>query len=268
MSGLHESHTPWRGSGFAVHQRDRAAVVVLEGELDLLSAPQLKETVTRLLRTGTERLVLDFGQVAFMDSTALSVLIGVHRRLGPDDRLAIADIHPDVFRVFEISGVAATFRIFPSVDTAVAYVAADSDGPPPLPPLTADAAVMLGIASTAMPFAQSEEDEVERWLRLLRHHGEAGVVLASLGLSEARLPDAGPEVDVKEHAGGPDPIAAVTEHAGRIASQRRAGKTATTDVLLAAMHVYGATFDRVLAAHGADVEEIAARVATTHPATA
>ena len=269
MSGLHESHPPRRSLSFTVNQRERAAVVLLEGELDLVSAPQLKETLTKVLRGGNGHLVLDFSDVAFMDSTGLSVLIGVHRRLGPDERMALAGIRPEVLYVFELSGLAATFRIFPTVADAVAYVAdgAGADSPSS-PPLTADAALMLGIASTVMPFAMSEEDQVERWLRVLRRHGEAGVLLASLGVSESRLSEPAPQSEGEHADTGDDPIAAVTDYAGRIASQRRAPKIATTDVLLAAMHVYGATFDRVLTAHGADIQEVTARVATSHPAAA
>jgi hypothetical protein len=61
-------------------------------------------------------------------------------------------------------------------------------------------------------------------------------------------------------------ITVVTEQAGRLAAQRKAAKVATTDMLLAVMRVYGETFDRVLGAHGADVDELTARLAGAHPA--
>ena len=53
--------------------------------------------------------------------------------------------------------------------------------------LAPDAAMALGIASTAMPFARTPEDEAERWLRVLRTHGEAGIALHALGVSEGPL---------------------------------------------------------------------------------
>lgn len=269
MSSLGESPTPRRSPRFSVDQRDRATVVLVEGELDLVSAPQLKDELTKLLHGSEGRLVLDLDGVPFMDSTALSVLVGVQRRLGPDQRMAIATARPEVLRVFELSGLAVSFQIFPTVDAALAYAQrGDGDADPlPLPPLTADAALMVGIASTAMPFAQSQEDEVERWLRVLHRHGEAGAVLTSLGVSEAALRES---VDQRDESGrrDPDPVATVTAHAGRIATQHRAVKTATTDVLLAVMHLYGAMFDRVLAAHGGDIDELAARVAIEHRAAA
>jgi anti-sigma B factor antagonist len=247
---------------------DRTAVVAVDGELDLVTAPELKRTLHELLRDGRGRLVLDFSRASFVDSTALSVLIGVNRRLAPDERLAIAGPQEGILNVLEASGLSATFRIFPTLDDALAYA---RTGAAPRPatdiPLTIDASLMLGIASTAMPFAQSPEDEAERWLRLLRRHGEAAVVLASLGVSEAPIrelaSDAGAE---RRRRDDPDVIAAVTEQAGRLAARRRAAKVATTDMLLAVMRVYGETFDRVLGAHGADVDELTGRLAGAHPA--
>ena len=50
--------------------------------------------------------------------------------------------------------------------------------------LAPDAEIVLGIASTAMPFARSAEEQAERWLRVLRLHGEVGIALQALGVSE------------------------------------------------------------------------------------
>jgi hypothetical protein len=131
------------------------------------------------------------------------------------------------------------------------------------PALAPDAAMVLGIASTAMPFARNREAEAERWLRLLRLHGEVGIALQALGVSETALP---PSID--DHPDRPDPneardldaVEAVTEHTVRIARERGARGVATTDVLMAVMHVYGEDFDRVLRAHGTDRDEVLERL--------
>jgi len=130
------------------------------------------------------------------------------------------------------------------------------------PSLAPDAAMVLGIASTAMPFARNREAEAERWLRLLRLHGEVGIALQALGVSETSLPLPPADHDV-DHDGGLgelDAVDAVTEQTVRIARERGATGVATTDVLMAVMYVYGEDFDRVLRAHGTDRDEVLERL--------
>lgn len=138
------------------------------------------------------------------------------------------------------------------------------------PVLAPDAAIILGIASTAMPFARTPEDEVERWLRVLRLHGQVGIALQALGVSESTLPATGDQTD-REPAttcagGDPDAVAHVTEQAVRIAADRGAKALDTTDVLLAVMEVYGVVFDRALREHGTDRDEVLAQLGLTAPA--
>jgi hypothetical protein len=135
------------------------------------------------------------------------------------------------------------------------------------PVLAPDAAIVLGIASTAMPFARTQEDEVERWLRLLRLHGQVGAALQALGVSEGALPEE--EGAVHEQHGGDaigehDAVARVSEQAVRVAAERGAPAIATIDVLLAVMSVYGDEFDRALRAHGTDSDEVLERLGLVH----
>jgi anti-sigma B factor antagonist len=273
MSASHETKRP-RSSNLAIDRRpvdDRTMVLAVEGELDLWSAPELKRELCDVLDAGCTRLVLDLGRVGFIDSTALGVMVGVHRRLSDEDRLVIAEAGPEVLRVLELSGLASSFQIYSTREAAVECVTEDASGPiaHAAPPLTADAALMLGIASTAMPFALSTEDQAARWLRALRTHGEAGALLASLGVSEAPVVQLESDLpDEPSTPGDVDAVATVTDEASRIAAARGSGKLGTTDVLLAVTNVYGATFYRVLAAHGVDPAELSARVAPTEPAPA
>ena len=127
--------------------------------------------------------------------------------------------------------------------------------------LAPDAAIVLGIASTAMPFARTPRDEVERWLRVLRLHGQAGIVLQGLGVSEEPLPGGEPgRAEAPEAGTQRDAVALVTDHAVRIADERRARALSTRDILMAVMHVYGEDFDRVLRVHGSDRDELRTRL--------
>ena len=142
------------------------------------------------------------------------------------------------------------------------------------PVLAPDAAMVLGIASTAMPFARTPEDQAERWLRLLRLHGETGAALQALGVSEVPLPEV-EGAHHEDHAAGArteasdaDVVARVTEHVVRIAGERGASGVDTTDVLIAVMEVYGDGFDRVLRAHGTDRDVVLERLGARMPASA
>jgi hypothetical protein len=128
--------------------------------------------------------------------------------------------------------------------------------------LAPDAAIVLGIASTAMPFARTPEAQVERWLRLLRLHGQVGTALQALGVSEGALPEPGAAeaVDQRAGAGDSEAVAHVTEHAVRVAGERGAHAITTADVLIAVMQVYGEDFDRALRAHGSDRDEVLERL--------
>ncbi len=148
--------------------------------------------------------------------------------------------------------------------------------------LAPDAAMVLGIAATAMPFARTRQDEAERWLRILRLHGEVGATLQALGVSEGSLPangedtagrrSASPGSDERSSASAGDTrsaspdaderdvVAQVSELAVQKATERGAAGVTTMDVLAAVMDVYGADFDAVLRAHGTDSDEVIERL--------
>jgi hypothetical protein len=131
--------------------------------------------------------------------------------------------------------------------------------------LAPDAAVVLGIASTAMPFARTPVAEAERWLRILRLHGDVGAALQALGVSEGPLGESPDRDRAPAGVEDRDVVAQVTARAVLLAAQRGAPAVATTDVLLGVMDVYGESFDRVLLAHGTDRDEVITRLGAAPP---
>ena len=68
---------------FSVHavRRGNESFVELTGELDLLSAPQLREILVEIFdEDRPRRLVLDLSDLIYMDSTGLSVFVTAHKR--------------------------------------------------------------------------------------------------------------------------------------------------------------------------------------------
>jgi len=134
--------------------------------------------------------------------------------------------------------------------------------------LSQDAAIVLALAETAIPFAVSVEDEAERWVRLLRLHGQVGLALQSLGVGEAPLSTIAQPHAVRvlrSRPLGENPVVDVTLAARRFATKRGARAAATVDVLFAVIGVYGRTFDRALYIRGTSVEELLERLPATEP---
>jgi hypothetical protein len=135
-------------------------------------------------------------------------------------------------------------------------------------PLSQDAALVVALAGTAMPFAHSAEDEAERWLRALRLHGQVGVALQALGVGEAPLmtgsasDEDGPGTPPK----GVEVLEQVTRRAAEFAEARTAETIGTPDLLFAVLDVYGRLFDRVLYLRGTSREELAERLPHASPA--
>lgn len=98
-----------------------AGVVAVQGEIHVSSAPELSGRLADALDRGVTSLVLDLSQVEFIDSTGLSVLLNVLRRLTQrGGALVIVCTNPTVLRLFEITRLETTFDIVGTREEALA----------------------------------------------------------------------------------------------------------------------------------------------------
>jgi anti-sigma B factor antagonist len=96
-------------------------VVVVGGEIDVYTAPKLREQLVELEGLGEHRLVLDLEQVEFLDSTGLGVLVGGLKRVrAHDGSLRLVCTQERILKVFRITGLTKVFPIDGSVAEAVA----------------------------------------------------------------------------------------------------------------------------------------------------
>ena len=96
------------------------ALVAPHGDIDLVTSPDFRTAVHAAIDDGADAMVIDLSGSGFLDSTALGVLVSVHRRLG--DRLAVACPQPAVRRLFDITRFSTVLRLHASVDEALAAV--------------------------------------------------------------------------------------------------------------------------------------------------
>src|SRR5689334_9080624 len=106
--------------GLQVSERDGWTVLVVHGELDIATAPGLRERLHTLLAEGRTRLVVDLDDVGFLDSTSLGVLVGVLKRARTDGGdLRLVCTQPRIRKVFEITRLDTAFDLYSSADDAV-----------------------------------------------------------------------------------------------------------------------------------------------------
>jgi anti-sigma B factor antagonist len=101
-----------------------AYVIALSGEVDLYSCPEFKEELLRVIADGARHVVVDLTATTFIDSTALGVLLrGVERlREKSDGRLSVACTDPNIYKVFEVTGLDRIFSVYSSREEALAQV--------------------------------------------------------------------------------------------------------------------------------------------------
>ncbi|MFG1706683.1 STAS domain-containing protein [Nonomuraea sp. M3C6] len=97
------------------------AIFRVAGEIDLFTAPQLREQVLDLAGKGIVHLVADMSGVEFLDSTGLGVLVGGLKRLRMNDgSLDLVLCTERVLRIFTITGLVTVFPPHPTVPAAIA----------------------------------------------------------------------------------------------------------------------------------------------------
>ena len=96
------------------------ALVSVRGEIDLHSAPKVQHAVERGAND-VEAVVIDMGDITFMDSTALSMLMRAKDDLAERSiSLRLANPSEPVERLFGVTGFGEYFEVFPSREAATA----------------------------------------------------------------------------------------------------------------------------------------------------
>lgn len=95
------------------------AVLEVAGEIDVYTAPQLRERLIALVEGGARQVIVDLGRVEFLDSTGLGVLVGALKRLRVvGGELLLVCAQERLLKIFRITGLDRVFALFDSVETA------------------------------------------------------------------------------------------------------------------------------------------------------
>ncbi len=101
----------------------RHTVVQVGGEIDVASAPELRDCLHQIIAAGSRQLVLDLRQVHFMDSVGLGVLVGAHRRLLGQDYggqpIHLVCANGPIERILRATGLDRVFSLHATVADAL-----------------------------------------------------------------------------------------------------------------------------------------------------
>ena len=104
-----------------------ASVLTLRGEIDVYTAPRLRQAIIDLVDGGATNIVVDMEKVDFLDSTGLGVLVGGLKRVKvKEGSLSIVTTQDKILKIFDITGLNKAFAIHASVDDALAGDAQDA----------------------------------------------------------------------------------------------------------------------------------------------
>jgi anti-sigma B factor antagonist len=116
-----------------------STVVAVGGEIDVYSAPKLRERLITLVDSGSHHLIVDMEEVEFLDSTGLGVLVGGLKRVRAHDGwIDLVCTQGRILRIFRITGLSKVFNIYDSVADARAAHAEPPAGAPDAPDAPAE----------------------------------------------------------------------------------------------------------------------------------
>ena len=105
----------------ATREVDGKTIVAVGGEIDVYTAPKLRDKITELVGNGDYNLVIDMEKVDFLDSTGLGVLVGGLKKVrAHDGSMRLICNQERLLKIFRITGLAKVFAIHGSQADALA----------------------------------------------------------------------------------------------------------------------------------------------------
>jgi anti-sigma B factor antagonist len=120
MFGQHGTPSSVPGLTLSEELIGRTAILALDGEFDLHTAPEVDRALDLILRRAPRRLVVDLSQVSFLNSVGLEVLLACHRRAAPQTDLRIVATTRSTWRPLQIARLHEILVIHTSRAAAVA----------------------------------------------------------------------------------------------------------------------------------------------------
>jgi len=105
----------------ATSEVEGATIIAVGGEIDVYTAPKLRDKITELVADGVYDIIVDMEAVEFLDSTGLGVLVGGLKKVrAHDGSLQLICTQDRLLKIFRITGLAKVFVIHETAEAALA----------------------------------------------------------------------------------------------------------------------------------------------------
>ncbi len=109
--------------------RDGWTIIQPRGDIDVYSAPQLRDTIAEKMGLGPPNIILNLEFVDFIDSTGLAIMIGGLKRAKElDGAFVLVKPNEQVSRVLRITDLTKVLPVFDSIDSALTHPVAAPQG--------------------------------------------------------------------------------------------------------------------------------------------
>jgi len=108
---------------FSYAEQSGWSILGVSGEVDMATAPRLRQRVIAITASGVTHLVLDLEECDFLDSTALGVIVGALKRLRTNEgHLRVVCTQTGLLKLFDLTGLNNVLDIHGSLDSALGPV--------------------------------------------------------------------------------------------------------------------------------------------------
>jgi anti-sigma B factor antagonist len=118
-------------ASLSAESRGDTMIITISGDLDIVTSPELDECLTQA-ESGHSSIILDFGEVSFLDTSALAVIVGHWKKAeARGGTLALANARYRYTKTLWITGLADKLTLYDTVDeglAALAQAAGSADG--------------------------------------------------------------------------------------------------------------------------------------------
>lgn len=101
----------------------KTLVVDLIGEIDVYTAPDLRQNLCDTVDSGAANLVINLESVRYIDSSGLSVLLETHKRTrAREGRMSVICNHSQILKLFNLTGLNKVLQVYGTEAEAVEAV--------------------------------------------------------------------------------------------------------------------------------------------------